>query len=58
MFDTRKSWNRTNSGEIDLNIRTHASSKDRQDDVSSVKIFVTYPLHMVWEADIPTDSAQ
>ena len=34
MFETRKSGNKTSSGEIGLDIRTHASPKVGQDQVS------------------------
>ena len=34
MFETQKSGNKTNSGEIYLDIRTHASPKVGQDQVS------------------------
>ena len=34
MFETQKSGNKTSSGEIGLDIRTHASPKEGQDQVS------------------------
>ena len=34
MFETQKSGNKTNSGEIGIDIRTHASPKVRRDQVS------------------------
>ena len=34
MFETQKSGNKTSSGETGLDIRTHASPKVRQDQVS------------------------
>ena len=34
MFETQKSGNKTSSGDIGLNIRTHASPKVGQDQVS------------------------
>ena len=40
MFETQKSGNKTSSGEIGLDIRTHASPKVGQDQVSGgVSVF-------------------
>ena len=47
MFETQKSGNKTNSGEIGLDIRTHASPKVGQDQVSvwvSVLCWHTVPI--------------
>ena len=38
MFETQKSGNKTSSGKIDLNIRTLASPKVGQDQVSGVNV--------------------
>ena len=51
MFETRKSGNKTSSGEICLDIRTHASPKVRQDQVSGG---VSIPCqHATPIADVP-----
>ena len=53
MFETQKSENKTRSGEICLDIRTHASPKVGQDQVSggvSVLFWQTAPVaHVLWK---------
>ena len=52
MFETQKSGNKTSSGKIDLNIRTLASPKVGQDQVSGGVIVLCgmpHPLHMFYE---------
>ena len=46
MFETQKSRNKTSSGDIGLNIRTLASPKVGQDQVSSVGM--PHPLQMIY----------
>ena len=46
MFETQKSRNKTSSGDIGLNIRTLASPKVGQDQVSSVGML--HPLQMFY----------
>ena len=46
MFETQKSGNKTSSGEIGLDIRTHASPKVGHDQVSSVGM--PHPLQMFY----------
>ena len=49
MFKTQKTGNKTNSGEIGLSIRTLASPKVGQDQVSGGVIVIfwhAHPLHM------------
>ena len=51
MFETQKSGNKTSSGEICLDIRTHASPKVGQDQVSggvSVLCWHAAPLQMFY----------
>ena len=46
MFETPKSGNKTSPGEIGLDIRTHASPKVGQDQVSSIGM--PHPLQMFY----------
>ena len=46
MFEIQKSGDKTSSGEIGLDIRTHASPKVGQDQASSVGM--PHPLHMFY----------
>ena len=56
MFETQKSGNKTSSGEIGLDIRTHASPKVGQDQVSgglSVPCWHAAPVaNVVWKPRI------
>ena len=45
MFEIQKSGDKTSSGEIGLDIKTHASPKVGQDQVSG-GVGMPYPLHM------------
>ena len=53
MFKTQKSGNKTSSGEIGLDIRTHASPKEEQDQVSGgVSVLcrhVTPVANVIWK---------
>ena len=51
MFEIQKSGDKTSSGEIGFDIRTHASPKVGQDQVSggvSVLVGMPHPLHMFY----------
>ena len=52
MFEIQKSGDKTSSGEIDLDIRTHASPKKGQDQVSggvSVLCWHAAPAYVLWK---------
>ena len=50
MFEIQKSGDKTSSGEIGLDIRTHPSLKEGQDQVSGgVSVLcMPHPLHMLY----------
>ena len=49
MFEIQKSGNKTSSGDIGLDIRTHASPKVGQDQVSGgVSVGMPHPLQMFY----------
>ena len=52
MFETQKSESKTSSGEIGLDIRTHASPKVGQDQVSGgVSVLCWHAANILWKSE-------